>query len=100
MVRSEILKSSQLLFTFLSASDPKLWDSAVKAQDKQKPAQGGFQSVIAEEGQVNTQILQPSLMFSTKMPQFIESQKTVFQEAIDVSKEINVKCKSLQSSFH
>jgi hypothetical protein len=56
--------------------------------------------VIAEEGQVNTQILQPSLMFSTKMPQFIDSQKTVFQEAIDVSKEINVKCKSLQSSFH
>ena len=31
VMRSEILKSSQLLYTFLSVGDPKLWDSAVKA---------------------------------------------------------------------
>lgn len=39
------------------------------------------------------------MLFATKLPQYIAQQSAVYQEAIDVSKEINQKCKSLQSSF-
>lgn len=57
VLRSEILRSSKVLWQFLTVADAKLWDSAVKLQEKAKPVKGGFGGVISEEGKVNTQIL-------------------------------------------
>ena len=96
--RSEILRTSQFWGDFITLKDMKEWEQAIKTSQKLKHSRA-IKDFLTADGQANVQMLQSTVVWLAKMPEYIKQQQILFQEFIDVGKEVNQKCQHLNASF-
>ena len=88
MNRDEVLRSSFFLYDFLTEKDKdnfeKIWRGMVTSAPKPKTV-ADFPMI---DGVANVELKQEAVVFRKKSRDYTDCQKQLFQECIDVSKEI------------
>lgn len=96
--RSEELKSSGFLTEFLTQQDYKAFTLRVKAEEKNKWSRA-IPDAVLEDGEANVAMIQNSSVFCSKMSAYVDSYQILYQEVIDITKEINEKSSDLAQTM-
>lgn len=99
IARSEELKSSKFLVEFLTLQDHKAWQTAIKLEEKRKYSRN-ISDIKTNTGDANVQMVQNSSVFTSKMSAFIDSHQILYQEVIDITKEVHQKSTDLAQTCY
>jgi len=97
--RSEELKSSLFLQSFLNIIDLKEWQKAVKVFEKTKFGKS-LHDLVTQDGDAPVTLIQNSSVFATKMQSFADSYQILYQEIIDTTLELNEKSQELAATMY
>lgn len=96
IARSEILKSCPEFLDFVTVEGTRQWEQTVQKYSRQKK---GLKDLVMPEGKLDVSINQKSMLFCNNLKNYNASSTALLTEAIEISKEIDTKCKDLASSY-
>ncbi len=99
IARSEELKSSLFLQSFLEIADLKDWSKALKVFEKTKYGTK-LNELVTADGEATVTLIQNSSVFATKMQSFADSYAILYQEIIDTTVELNEKSQDLAQTMY
>ena len=98
IMRSEELKSSQFLLSFVHETDPKVFSKIMKDAEKSK-APRGLEEFTLAEGEAKCHPSTASTQFCLKMPDYVETYRLLYQEMMDCAEEVHERSGELANSM-
>lgn len=98
ITRSEILKTSKEFHYFLTETDQTRFEKNCKTIQT-SGAKKQISEFLIEGGKANVELNQEAVVFCAKAKDYYQRQQELFQECIDVGKDIESKASNLRKSF-